>query len=185
MEENIFACRILTRRLILRTIEEKDLKDICEYGMDEQTGKYMIYWPKTEEEIKRFIHDCKDALTAANPYWVEFVLQLASANKVIGSVSLLMKNGAAEVGWMSNKQYWNRGYMSEAVEAVFAYAFQKLNVQKVTATCWDQNIASIRVMEKCGMKRISEEKDCRFNKKGKEIIYTKLTYCMHSQLIYN
>ena len=46
--------RLITDRLIIRSITEQDYSDICEYGCDEETGKYMIYWPKSKEDIRKF-----------------------------------------------------------------------------------------------------------------------------------
>jgi len=73
-----------------------------------------------------------------------------------------------EIGWISNKKYWNNGYMSEAVNAV-----NNLSICKIVATCTDKNIVSHRVMEKCNMKRLSLEKNHKAMRNKIEVTYDK------------
>ncbi len=73
---------IITERLMIRPIEVNDFEDICEYGTDEETGKYMIYWPKTREAIRTFIKECEAAAMQEIPMWREYAIQLKSSRKV-------------------------------------------------------------------------------------------------------
>lgn len=57
-------------------------------------------------------------MSLESPTWYEFVIRLRATSKVIGNISLIIKNSEAEIGWISNKKYWNKSYMSEAVSAV-------------------------------------------------------------------
>lgn len=167
---------INTERLIICPVKEKDYEDICEYGCDEEIGQYMIYWPKTEIGIREFINDCIFSMSIENPKWYEFSIRLKANSKVIGNISLIIKNSEAEIGWISNKEYWNNGYMSEAVNEVIKNAFSNLPIDRVVATCTDKNIGSYKVMEKCNMTRLSLEKDYKAMRKGIEVAYNKLTY---------
>lgn len=167
---------LTTRRLIIRPVEMTDYDDICEYGLDEETGQYLLHWPKTKEQIKTFIDDCIVAMKSDNIAWYEYVMQLTDDLKVIGNISLEVKGSEAEIGWVSNKGYWNKGYMSEAVDAVIEHAFCNLNIHKIIATCSDKNIASYKVMEKCNMMWEDTEYDYKVLRHGDEIIYNKLYY---------
>lgn len=167
---------ISTERLVLRPVEERDYEDMCEYGTDEEAGKYMVHWPKTREGVRTFILDCINRMNSSHPSWLEFAMELKASSKVIGSITLIIDHGEAEIGWISNRQHWNKGYMSEAVSAIIPYAFRHLAVSKIFATCADRNAGSYKVMEKCGMKRTAEERDHKAMKNGVEVTYTKLTY---------
>lgn len=169
---------MMTDRLIIRFIEQDDYEDICEYGCDEETGKHMIYWPKTKEQIKEFIDKGINAINSANVSWYEFVIQLKDNRKVIGNISLEIKGLEAEIGWISNKKYWNNGYMSEAVNAVINYTFQTIGIHKIFATCTDKNVASYKVMEKCNMTQTKLEKNHKSLRHGVGVTYNKLTYCI-------
>lgn len=139
---------------------------------------YMMYWPKTKEQIKAFIHDCIAAMNSERPARYEWVMQLKPAAIVIGNITLEIKNSEAEMGWISNKEYWNHGYMSEAVRRVIQFVFLNLGIDKIVATCTDQNIGSYKVMEKCHMKRRFEEHNLTVLRQGVEVTYNKLTYCI-------
>ena len=174
---------IETERLSISPIKEIDYEDICEYGCDEETGQYMVYWLKSKEQIRMFINDCIFSMSLENPTWYEFVIRLNKTSKVIGNISLITNDLEAEIGWISNKKYWNNGYMSEAVNAIINYTFNDLAIYKIIATCADKNIGSIRVMEKCNMKRLKLEKNYKAMKKGIEVTYDKLTYVIDKSMI--
>jgi ribosomal-protein-alanine N-acetyltransferase len=169
---------MITETLIIRPIEKTDYDDICEYGCDEETGQYMIYWPKTKEQIKEFIDKCVATINSDKATWYEFVIQLKDASKVIGNITLEVMESVAEIGWISNKKYWNNGYMSEAVNAVIDYAFQHIGIHRIIATCTEKNVASFKVMEKCNMVKIKTEKNQKALRQGIEVTYNKLTYCI-------
>lgn len=175
---------MITERLLVRLIEKSDYEDICEYGCDEETGQFMIHWPKTKEQVATFIEDCVRAINSDHPTWYEFVMQLQDSRKVIGNITLQVKNQEAEIGWISNKNYWNHGYMSEAVSAVIQYAFQNLGIQTIIATCTDLNVASYKVMEKCNMTKNMTEYNHRAVRQGVEVTYNKLTYCINNSQEY-
>ena len=172
-----------TERLIIRPIEETDFEDICQYGCDEETGQYMVHWPKTKMQIKSFINDSIISMGSDYPSKYEFVMQLKSTAKIIGNITLEIKKPEAEIGWISNKAYWNNGYMSEAVNKVVNFAFHDLLIDRIIATCTAKNISSYRVMEKCNMKRISEEINHKSIRQGIEVTYNKLTYCINKEFL--
>ena len=155
-----------TERLIIKPIQVEDYDDICEYGCDEETDKYMIHWPKTKQQIKEYITKCVSSMKTDNSDWFEYVIQLKENRKVIGNISLNKNNQGTEMGWISNKRYWNKGYMSEVIKVIINYAFSNLGIQKIIATCSDNNIASYKVMEKCNMKRMHIEENITAIRQG-------------------
>jgi [ribosomal protein S5]-alanine N-acetyltransferase len=56
----------------------------------------------------------------------------------------------AEIGYWLAKPWWGKGIMPRAVEAVVRYGFEKLGLIRVTATIFEDNEQSARVLEKCG-----------------------------------
>lgn len=49
--------------------------------------------------------------------------------------------------------YWNQGYTTEAAKACIEFGFDYFKLRKITSRYLSTNLASGRVMEKCGMKR--------------------------------
>jgi RimJ/RimL family protein N-acetyltransferase len=62
----------------------------------------------------------------------------------------LSADGIAEIGYGISDQYQNNGYAAEAVRAVLEWAFSHPEVIAVEAETVPDNIASKRVLEKCG-----------------------------------
>ena len=62
----------------------------------------------------------------------------------------LDKNGIAEIGYGINDKYQNNGYATEAVKAVLEWAFTDPKVTVIEVETDAGNIASKRVLEKCG-----------------------------------
>jgi [ribosomal protein S5]-alanine N-acetyltransferase len=55
---------------------------------------------------------------------------------------------SAELGYWLGEDYWNRGVMTEAVREVTAEAFRRLDLTRIFALPFDDNMGSIRVLEK-------------------------------------
>ena len=51
-----------------------------------------------------------------------------------------------------SRAYWGKGYMTEAVSAMIDYLLNTVGANRILARFDPNNIASGRVMEKCGMK---------------------------------
>ena len=61
-----------------------------------------------------------------------------------------------EIGYLFGKDYWRRNYATEVVGAIVKYAFNILNINELVAYTFKNNLASIRVLEKNNMIKISE-----------------------------
>ena len=59
----------------------------------------------------------------------------------------------AEIGWALDPAYQGRGLALEAARRLMALCFDDLGIHRVTATCFADNVASWRLMEKLGMRR--------------------------------
>ncbi len=59
-------------------------------------------------------------------------------------------DGAWEIGYHIARPYTKQGYATEAVTAFLPIIMKKLGVQKIKGICLSENVASRKVMEKCG-----------------------------------
>nr|WP_048058324.1 GNAT family protein [Pyrococcus yayanosii] len=69
---------------------------------------------------------------------------------ILGLHGIDFKNGYAELGYFLAKEFWGKGYATEAVSLALTYAFEWINLRKVIARVYAPNKASIRVLEKNG-----------------------------------
>jgi RimJ/RimL family protein N-acetyltransferase len=64
------------------------------------------------------------------------------------------ENGVVEVGYSLVPAFQRQGYCTEAIRALIARAFTHASVQRVAAETLPHMRASLRVMEKCGMRYV-------------------------------
>ena len=58
-----------------------------------------------------------------------------------------------EVGWLLDRAHWGQGLATEGGRAAMTFAFDRLNLKRLSSVIHPQNAASIRVAEKLGMTR--------------------------------
>ena len=148
---------IETKRLILRSFKQTDLEDFYEYASVEGVGE-MAGW-KHHENIA-------ESQSIMNSFISEdkvFAICLKKNNKVIGTVGI-EKYGledaltefkdyyGRELGYVLSKDYWGKGLMPEAVNAVKDYLFGELDYDFLICGYYDFNEQSKRVQTKCGFK---------------------------------
>jgi RimJ/RimL family protein N-acetyltransferase len=92
---------------------------------------------------------------------VFFGVFLAENGRHVGNVKLSEINfveSSAEIGYLiGEKEFWGKGYATEAVSAVCLAALRDLRIQLITAGAYTKNMASIAVLEKCGFLRVASE----------------------------
>ena len=69
----------------------------------------------------------------------------------------LSANGTAEIGYGILPDFQNRGYATEAVKAVTAWALSQLGVNTITAETEADNLASQKVLHNCGFLATGEQ----------------------------
>ena len=58
-----------------------------------------------------------------------------------------------ELGWTVHPAHQGRGYATEGARAFMRLGFERLDLHRITASCDARNEASVRVMERLGMRR--------------------------------
>ena len=75
----------------------------------------------------------------------------------VGAYDYDPETDSIEIGCSIERESWGRGFAGEAVSAVLDYLTRQAGIWNVKAWCAADNIASMKVMEKAGMKRVSVE----------------------------
>ena len=139
-----------TARLHLRPYRMADVDDVFANASDPEWGRYIQvpapYTPRDAEEFvaRVVLTDPKDNLRWA----------LVHGGRVAGNVDLTPgPAGVAELGFALARPLWGQGLVTEAAGAVVAYGFESLDLVRIFAYAVSANAASLRVMEKLGMKR--------------------------------
>ena len=138
-----------TERLIIRPYTIKDVDDVFEYANDDETVKYLTWTThKTKDQTIRVINQ----FYLNNPCL--YAIELKSNNKCIGTIDFRIdgQNDKASFGYVLNRQYWNKGYMSETLRELMKFYFEVIVLNRLESTHYVGNGASGKVMQKCNMK---------------------------------
>ena len=121
-------------------------------SLDEDTRRFVpdeVF--ETVEEAAETIDFLSSQYGGAEGPLVYPVLTKDGAN--VGYVQAVpLDEGQWEVGYHIGGAYTKRGYATEAVSAFLPVIMQKLGIDKISGICVSENLASRRVMEKCGFR---------------------------------
>lgn len=144
---------IETERLILNQPHENDAEQVAKSLNHKEfsDNTLTIPFPYTMENAKFWISLSQQGFESETNFI--FAIRLKDNPRLIGAIGLhLDKNhNKAELGYWLDKEYWNKGYATEAVEAVIRFGFSNLGLRRIFATFFDFNLASGRVLRKAGM----------------------------------
>jgi ribosomal-protein-alanine N-acetyltransferase len=76
-------------------------------------------------------------------------------DQLIGSCGFNAWNKRAfngEIGYELLPEYWNNGYMTEAISAIVTYGFANLHLHRIEAWVVPGNVSSARVLQKTGFR---------------------------------
>ena len=139
-----------TDRLILRALNLEDAKAIFGLRTNKEVNEFIDRkTPNNLSEARAFID--KIAKLEENNKGVFWVIASNSTNELMGTIGLRNfedEENYAEIGYEISPDYQERGYMSEAFEAVINYGFQNLEIETIEAFTHKNNIASIALLEK-------------------------------------
>lgn len=78
-------------------------------------------------------------------------------NEFVGAIGITpqsgWKNHSAEIGYWLGEPYWGKGIATIALTEMTEYSFSVLGFKKLFAPVFEQNKASMRVLEKCDYRR--------------------------------
>jgi RimJ/RimL family protein N-acetyltransferase len=131
---------------------EKDVDAFVEFLNEKEIyiNTLAIPFPYTKENSNWFIAFVKEN-KKKNGGVVNWAIR-NKEDKLIGVVGFHdgLDGHKAEIGYWLAKPYWGQGIMSEVVEKVCEVGFKEFGLSRITANVFEQNIASARVVEKCG-----------------------------------
>jgi len=140
----------------LRGYERSDLEAVMKWLHDEEVTQFIggAVFPASTLEEGKFIETAAAGTDVANKV---FVIETLSERKYIGSIGLHNINWLcrhAELGMViGDKDYWGRGYGTDAVRVLLRLAFDKVGLHRIHLHVFDFNQRAISCYEKCGFRR--------------------------------
>lgn len=162
---------ITTERLFLRPLQESDVDLMWPHVSDPEISLQMSWDAhKTKEETLAFIQTTiRGKESGGGIAWgILYQGQLCGIISLEGITRMLraVRLDTAELGYWIGKDFRNKGLMTEAAKAVIQFAFDKLQLHRITIGHFSENPCSERVIQKLGFRLIGEGKEYAF-KHGK------------------
>lgn len=144
-----------TPRLVLRKFSMEDAPDFFEkLASSEKVTEFMLWEPhRALVDSQNSIRKVLQRYDSQEPY--TWAIALKESGDLIGRIDLLRfdaQTDSCSFAYMLGADFWNLGYGTEAVKAVFCFAFSELEVSAIEADHMAENPASGAVMRKAGMK---------------------------------
>ncbi len=145
---------IETARLFLRVYAPKDLDALHAIRNDADVYQYFpaFYSPPPKEKLREGI--ARHIQRWRETGFGEFAVIEKASENLIGYCGLMHLDNTEEIEiyYGFPKNYWGKGFATEAARAVLKFAFEEVNLAQVAGVTNPKNIASQRVLEKIGLK---------------------------------
>jgi len=145
-----------TKRLILRQWKTKDFKAFQKLNSDAAVMEYFPS-PLSKEESDVLAQEIYESIESKG--WGAWAVEEKESGNFIGYVGLhetasnLLFEPCVEIAWRLLKEYWGKGYASEAGDEVLRFAFKELKLNEVVSFTATVNHRSEAVMKRLGMKK--------------------------------
>ncbi len=153
---------IETERLILRDLQETDDKGMFELDSNPVVHRYLGNKPITSiEQARNVIAGIRNQY-ADNGIGRWAAIEKSSGNFIGWSglkfITTIENNRTHfhDVGYRFIPKYWGKGYATESAKAALQYGFNTLKLEEIIGTCHEENKASRRALEKCGLQFVEK-----------------------------
>ncbi|MFK5584845.1 GNAT family N-acetyltransferase [Serinicoccus sp. LYQ131] len=129
---------------------EADVDDVHAFASDPEVCRHTTWGPNTMDDTRRFLHD---ALVPQQGAWLLAVLR---EGQVIGTASVWttsVPDRCGEMGYALGRPFWGRGYATLVAGGLLRLGVDHLRLERISATCSPDNVGSVRVLEKAGLRR--------------------------------
>jgi len=144
------------RSVLLRPVKRSDISYFLKWFNDPEVVQYVeLYMPMTEMSEEKYIEELGTTRAKGDAQFVMEVIEGAST-KPIGTCGLHeidSKDRKAIFGMViGEKDYWSKGYGTEAARLIVNYGFQQLNLHRISSGAFAFNERSIKLQKKVGFR---------------------------------
>jgi len=142
--------RIETERLVLKKLVDADKERLVSLIGDFMVSKTLsnVPYPYTLDDADEWLKIVDNE---------EFNLNIFLNDDLIGGVGLTpIEDDFCELGYWLGVEYWGQGYATESVRGLLSYAATNTPCEKFKANVYKENVASAKVLEKNGFKRLED-----------------------------
>ena len=141
---------IKTERLFLKKFSATDKNSLIALIGDSRVSETLsnVPFPYTSEDADYWLDSVKKN---------ELRLSIRLNDALIGGIGLTHgDDDYCELGYWLGREYWGRGYATEASNSLLNYVRENTSLRKFRANVYKENIASSKVLQKLGFKQTGE-----------------------------
>ena len=144
---------VRTARLNLREFVRTDFRAVHAYSSDPRVTRYLFFGPRDEDSTTEYLDGLLASQRERPRTRFELAVEEIASGQVIGACDLsFIERNVVDLGYMLGIENWGKGYATEIALALVDAAFFDLRADRVISTVDINNGASIRVLEKIGMR---------------------------------
>jgi len=144
---------VRTPRLHLREFVESDFDAVLAYSSDPRVTRYLFFGPRDADSTAEYLQELLESQREQPRVRFELGVEESASGRLIGACDLsLIERNVADLGYMLEMNAWGKGYATEIASSLLEAAFLQLRADRVISTVDVNNGASIRVLEKIGMR---------------------------------
>ena len=131
----------------------RDAEDIFHYASDPVTARYVLWEAhRTAADSRHMLRSLIRQYHAGRP--ATYVIEELATGRGLGTIGFTDYDPeikTAELGYSLARDRWNRGYATEALQALLSLCFDRMGLHRAEAVHDVRNPASGRVLQKCGL----------------------------------
>ncbi len=169
---------LATARLRLRRFGPQDLETFAAYRSDPLVARYQGWdVPYCLADAERFLDGVRDSHPDTPGAWFQFAISLPDGPLIGDCGAGVELDGPlqAEIGFTLARQHQGHGYATEAVRRLLDYLFRDRDKERVRAVCDTRNVASVAVLERCGMRREGQQSTWAKGEWTDDLLYAVLS----------
>lgn len=147
---------IQTDRLDVRNLRPEDLEGFHSYRSIPEVTRYQGFDVMNRAACAAFIDDHKGRGFGVPGEWVQYGIALRDGGQLIGDCAVKLQGPdprIAEIGLTISPRFQQQGYGKEAMRGLLDFLFGNAGIHRVVETTDAENIASIRLLERCGFRQ--------------------------------
>lgn len=145
--------RIETERLVLRRWRPDDVEPLAAILLHPEVAAWLGGGSRDDVGllVERYEHSFEEL------GYGRYAVETRATGELVGRVGIMRQDGWTatperdEVGWAVGRAHWGHGVATEAARAAIADGFERIGLERVLSWTLPENVASRRVMEKCGL----------------------------------
>jgi RimJ/RimL family protein N-acetyltransferase len=149
-----------SERLTLRAFSLADATAVQAILNDPVITDYMLYipYPCSVEWVEAYIERVNVDVPTGR---YTFCIVRRADDTIMGRINIRLNDDhqRAEIGYWVGRAFWGQGYASEAARRIVQFGFDDLGLNRIIGQCFVRNAASVRVLQKAGMRREATFRD--------------------------